>query len=284
MEHPAISPGRVAVVTGAASGIGLAVAKRLAHKGMSVCLADRDEQTLRAAVQNIDGDVFGHVTDVADFASVQALRDAVVERYGEVGFLLNNAGIGGRGATSWSGLDVWQRILSVNLWGVVHGLHAFAELMIRQGTPCAIVNTGSKQGITNPPGNPAYNVSKAGVKFLTECLAHELRSIDGCRVSAHLLVPGFTYTGMIAAFVPEKPPAAWTPDQVAERLLERIGRGDFYVVCPDNDVTEAMDHARMQWNLDDMIRNRPALSRWHPDFGARFEQHMRDALETAPRA
>jgi NAD(P)-dependent dehydrogenase (short-subunit alcohol dehydrogenase family) len=279
MGHPAIAPGRVAIVTGAASGIGLAVAKRLAAEGLRVCLADRDGERLRSAVPEIDGEVFGHVTDVADFASVQGLRDAVVERYGEVGFLMNNAGIGGRGATSCSGLDVWQRILSVNLWGVVHGLHAFVELMIQQGTPCAIVNTGSKQGITNPPGNPAYNVSKAGVKAITESLAHELRSIDGCRVSAHLLVPGFTYTGMIAAFVPQKPPAAWTPDQVAERLLERIGHGDFYVICPDNDVTEAMDHARMQWNLDDMIRNRPALSRWHPDFSTEFEQYMRDTLK-----
>jgi NAD(P)-dependent dehydrogenase (short-subunit alcohol dehydrogenase family) len=162
---------------------------------------------------------------------------------------------------------------------VVHGLHAFADLMIRQNTPCAIVNTGSKQGITNPPGNPAYNVSKAGVKAVTESLAHALRSIDGCQVSAHLLVPGFTYTGMIAAFVPDKPPAAWTPDQVAERMLERIGRGDFYVICPDNDVTEAMDHARMQWNLDDMIRNRPALSRWHADFRTEFEKYLRDALK-----
>ncbi len=276
MDHPAISEGRVAVITGGASGVGLAVGEALAGKGLKVCLADRNEEELETAVSGIGGETFGHVTDVSDVASVASLKDVVLDRWGEVGFLMNNAGISGRGATAWEGLEMWQQILSVNLWGVVHGLQVFTDLMIRQGTPCAIVNTGSKQGITNPPGNAAYNASKAGVKSVTESLAHELRGVEGCQVSAHLLVPGFTYTGMISRFIPEKPPAAWTSDQVAQRLLEAMGRGDFYVICPDNDVTVEMDHARMQWNLNDMIENRPALSRWHPDYADAFERFVED--------
>ena len=179
------------------------------------------------------------------------------------------------------GYDGWQRVLGVNLWGVVHGVHAFSQLMIDQGTPCAIVNTGSKQGITNPPGDTAYNVSKAGVKTLTEALAHQLRTIENCRVSAHLLVPGFTFTGLTRRRVAEKPPAAWYPEQVVDELLKRMARGDFYVICPDNDVTTAMDNARVRWNTDDIVKNRPALSRWHPDFEAEFAQYMRSETNDA---
>ena len=279
MDHPAIAPGRVAVITGGASGIGLAAARAFAERGMRVCIADRNEEALEAAVCQVGGDCIGHVTDVADFASVQKLRDAVLERFGEVAVLMNNAGTSARGIGSWRGIDGWQQILGVNLWGVIHGMQAFADGMIAAGQPGAIINTGSKQGITNPPGNPAYNVSKAGIKAATEHLAHELRETEGCQVTAHLLVPGFTYTGMIAAFVPEKPAAAWTSEQVVARLLESMGRGDFYVICPDNDVTEAVDRGRMQWNLDDMAQNRPALSRWHPAYAEAFATFMRDYEE-----
>jgi short-subunit dehydrogenase len=128
--------------------------------------------------------------------------------------------------------------------------------------------------MTNPPGDAAYNVSKAGVRSVTESLAHELREIDGCEVTAHLLVPGFTYTGLTKKRLPQKPAAAWLPEQVAEELLKRMGAGDFYVLCPDNDVTVAMDHARLQWNTGDVIENRPALSRWHADYAVQFAAHM----------
>ncbi len=275
--HPAIQQDRVAVITGGASGIGLAVAQRLAAAGMRICLADRDEERLHAAVTTIDGEVFGQVTDVASLQDVQRLKAAVIDRYGEVAFLMNNAGVGGGGG-AFKRYDGWQKVLGVNLWGVINGLQTFVADMIAQGSPCAVVNTGSKQGITNPPGDAAYNVSKAGVRSVTESLAHELRNIDGCQVTAHLLVPGFTYTGMIKAHVPEQPPAAWSPEQVADELLTRVSAGDFYVICPDNDVTPAMDNARMQWNLDDVIYNRPALSRWHEDYKSQFDQFMTERL------
>ncbi len=280
MNHPAVAPGRVAVITGGASGIGFAAAKRFVELGLKVCIADVDASAVARAQQQLGSNAIGVQTNVADLAQVERLRDRVIGEFGEVAVLMNNAGIGGGGGP-WSGYDGWQRVLGVNLWGVVHGVQTFTQLMIDQGTPCAIVNTGSKQGITNPPGDTAYNVSKAGVKTLTEALAHQLRSTENCRVTAHLLVPGFTYTGLTKRHVAEKPAAAWYPEQVVEELLTRMARGDFYIICPDNDVSTAMDNARVQWNTDDIVRNRPALSRWHPDYAAEFAQFMRSKTNDA---
>ncbi len=273
MNHAAIAPGRSAVITGGASGIGFAAAQRFIDIGMRVCIADVDADALAKAQQTLGKNAIAVATDVADLAAVERLRDRVIDTFGEVAILMNNAGTGGGGGP-WTGYAGWQRVLGVNLWGAVHGVHAFAPTMIAQGTPCAIVNTGSKQGITNPPGDTAYNVSKAGIKTLTEALAHQLRNTEKCRVTAHLLVPGFTYTGLTRRRLPEKPPAAWHPEQVVDELLRRMGAGDFYIICPDNDVTTAMDNARLQWNTDDIIKNRPALSRWHPDFAAEFAAYM----------
>jgi short-subunit dehydrogenase len=129
-----------------------------------------------------------------------------------------------------------------------------------------IVNTGSKQGITTPPGNPAYNVSKAGVKSYTEALAHELRNLPASKVSAHLMIPGWVHTGMTAASGAPKPDGAWSADQAVEFMLASLERGDFYILCPDNDVPRSLDEKRIAWAAGDIIENRPALSRWHPDF------------------
>jgi NAD(P)-dependent dehydrogenase (short-subunit alcohol dehydrogenase family) len=150
--------------------------------------------------------------------------------------------------------------------------------MIDEGRPAVIVNTGSKQGITAPPGDTAYNVSKAAIKTLTEGLQHTLRNTPGCQVSAHLLIPGFTFTGMTRRGA-EKPPAAWTADQVAGFMLERLAAGDFYILCPDNDVTRETDNKRIAWAAADLTQNRPALSRWHPDYKAAFDAFMAEEGE-----
>jgi len=277
MSHPALVPGAVAVVTGGAAGIGLASAVRFARLGLKVCVADLGAARLAEAAAILTeaaGDAAAVMTmeaDVSDRAALAALEAAVAARFGGTDVLMNNAGI-------QPGSDVlgppgnWERVLAVNLWGVVHGTQVFVPAMIARGRPGLVINTGSKQGITTPPGDPAYNVAKAGVKTFTEALQHTLRNTDGARLSAHLLIPGFVWTGLTAGDRTEKPAAAWTPDETADFMLERLAAGDFYILCPDNDVPRALDERRILWAAGDIVENRPPLSRWHPDYAEAFAE------------
>ncbi|MEX0303401.1 MAG: SDR family NAD(P)-dependent oxidoreductase [Leisingera sp.] len=278
MYGQALAAGGLAVVTGGASGVGFAAAERFAQGGLGVVLADLPGEALDQAAEKLRGiaqpgtPVLAVPSDVCDAASVQALADTAFDA-GEVAVLMNNAGIA-RPSGSWEEPDAWRAMIEVNLFGVLNGVQAFLPRMIAAARPAVVINTGSKQGITTPPGNPGYNVSKAGVKVLTEMLAHDLRQAEA-PISAHLFVPGFTYTGMIARFMPEKPDAAWTSEQTVDHLLTRMEAGDFYILCPDNDVTPERDKRRITWALGDIVENRPPLSRWHPDYAdafAKFEQ------------
>ena len=276
MPHPVIAPDHVAVITGGASGIGFAAAERFARLGMKVCIADIGGDRLHDAETKLSSvapggaaSILAVATDVSDAGSVAELDAAVRNRFGGTDVLMNNAGIQ-PGSKMFGQLDNWQRILSVNLWGIIHGTQIFAPAMIARGRPGLIINTGSKQGITTPPGDPAYNVSKAGVKAFTEALAHELRNTSGCRITAHLLIPGFVFTPLTAHGRQEKPAAAWTPEQTVDFMLTRLEAGDFYILCPDNDVPRTLDERRILWAAGDIVENRPALSRWHPDYAEQF--------------
>ena len=273
-------PGKTAVITGGAKGIGLAAAERFVRDGMNVLIADRDETALREAVARLEpmargSKVVPQTCDVTDLAQLEALRETAVGTLGGVHCLMNNAGVGIRVGAPWENLDELRTTLEINLFAVIYGCHAFIPAMLEAGAPGVVINTGSKQGITRPPGNYAYNLSKAGVLAYTESIAHAFRVTGGCQLTAHLFVPGFVYTPMVASFVPEQPPFAWTAAQTVEYMVPCVDRGDFYILCPDNETTRETDEMRIRWAADDLIKNRPALSRWHPDFKAEFEAYMK---------
>jgi NAD(P)-dependent dehydrogenase (short-subunit alcohol dehydrogenase family) len=277
VSHPALTSGAVAVITGGASGIGLAAAESFARAGLKIGIADLGEDRLAKAAERIaaaapggKADVLTLATDVSRIEDVRKLQAAVVARFGGVDILMNNAGIG-PGSTIFGPRENWEKILGVNLWGVINGTQVFGPAMVKRDRPGLIINTGSKQGITTPPGNPAYNVSKAGVKTFTEALQHELRNTPDCKISAHLLIPGFVFTGLTAGSRVEKPAGAWTPEQTVAFMLERLEAGDFYILCPDNETTRALDERRMLWAAGDIVENRPPLSRWHPDHAEAFK-------------
>ncbi|MCS3926497.1 NAD(P)-dependent dehydrogenase (short-subunit alcohol dehydrogenase family) [Bradyrhizobium elkanii] len=279
MPHSAIVKDNVAVITGGASGIGLAAALAFARAGLKVCIADVDQARLAEAATKLSSVtpatyVMTFAVDVGKAESVTELERAVRERFGGTDILMNNAGIQ-PGSTLFAEPDNWQRIIAVNMWGIINGSRIFAPNMIARGRRGLIINTGSKQGITTPPGDPAYNVSKAGVKAFTEALQHELRNTKDCRITAHLLIPGFVFTGLTAKGRTEKPAGAWTAEQTADFMLARLEAGDFYILCPDNDVPRALDEKRMLWAAGDIVENRPPLSRWHPDYADAFAKFVK---------
>ena len=282
MTHPAITPGNVAVITGGAGGIGLAAAHHFAKAGLKVCIADRGPDRLRSAAEALAASAKGGSagilaveTDVSRLADVQNLHEQVTQRFGGVDILMNNAGIQ-PGSGMFGPAQNWQDVLAVNLWGVIHGTQTFVPAMLKRNRPGLVINTGSKQGITTPPGDPAYNVSKAGVKVFTEALAHELRNTEGCQITAHLLIPGFVFTGLTARGRTEKPAGAWTPEQTVAFMLERLEAGDFYILCPDNEVTRPLDEKRILWAAGDIVENRAPLSRWHSDYAGKFSAYLKE--------
>ena len=279
MPHSAIVKDNVAVITGGASGIGLAAALAFARAGLKVCIADVDQARLAEAATKLSSvtpatHVMTFAVDVSKAESVTELERAVRERFGGTDILMNNAGIQ-PGSTLFGEPDNWQRIIGVNMWGIINGSRIFAPGMIARGRRGLIINTGSKQGITTPPGDPAYNVSKAGVKAFTEALQHELRNTKDCRITAHLLIPGFVFTGLTAKGRTEKPAGAWTAEQTVDFMLARLEAGDFYILCPDNDVPRELDEKRMLWAAGDIVENRPPLSRWHPDYADAFAKFVK---------
>lgn len=281
--HPVIHPGRVALITGAASGIGRAAAIEFAKLGLKVALADIDEEKLIETGEKCSEILRGNnvltvPTDVSKLDQVVKLRDRVYEVWGEVAVLMNNAGVADKG-TSWDGIENWREVFDVNMFGIVNVQQTFLPSMIHQENPAIVINTGSKQGITNPPGNAAYNASKAAVKSLTESLAYELRERPSCDVTAHLLIPGWTFTGLTGAKdEAEKPAGAWTPEETVLYMLDKVREGEFYILIPDNETKREVDQLRIMWAAADIAEGRPALSRWHPNWKALYEEYIRDGL------
>jgi NAD(P)-dependent dehydrogenase (short-subunit alcohol dehydrogenase family) len=188
-----LTRGKVAVITGAASGIGRALARGAAERGLKLALADIDEPALdEVTVDLIAGgaDAIAVPTDVRDPAALDALRDAALSAYGAVHLVCNNAGVAGGGRTWEVPLEMWRWVLDVDLWSVIHGVRTFVPVLVEQDEG-HIVNTASVAGLTTPPGFGPYTVAKHGVVALTETLRREL---DDTGVGVSVLCPSFVRT------------------------------------------------------------------------------------------
>ena len=271
---------RVAVITGGASGIGRAAARHCAAAGMRIVIVDVHLQKL-AAVRDELAAVVGpaHVSaelaDVADPDATTALARRVETEWEAPSLLMNNAAafVAGGAGGILDPITNWQRLFAVNVLGIVNGVQAFLPKMLEAGRRARIVNTGSKQGLTNPPGNPAYNSTKAAVNAYTQNLERDLRERPGSHVSAHLLIPGWTTTGDAV-----HRQGAWLPEQVIGHMAAALERDAFFILCPDDETPNATDHKRIVWNAMDIVLDRPALSRWHPDYKDAFAAFMQKDL------
>jgi NAD(P)-dependent dehydrogenase (short-subunit alcohol dehydrogenase family) len=255
--------GKVAVVTGAASGIGRGMAERLAMEGMKVVLADVEEKALDAAVRDLrqrEFDVTGVLTDVSKPESVDALAERAFAAYGKVHFLHNNAGVSGGGPGNlWDqSLQTWQWVFGVNFWGVVNGIRAFLPRMLAQDEPGHVLNTASIMGLT--PGGSIYGATKHAVVSVSETLFTQLKAIDA-RVGVSVLCPGHVPT-RITSSLRNRPNELWdggerpsddelaqrdsmwaerglnslTPAQVADKVVAAVKAGDFYILPHENDL------------------------------------------------
>ncbi|KAL2069734.1 hypothetical protein VTL71DRAFT_14413 [Oculimacula yallundae] len=281
-SNPVFAKGNLAVITGGASGIGLALATKCAGYGMKVIIVDNNASNLSDAKETINGDVETLEMDVSKIEDFEKLKNKITKDYsGKISLLVLNAGIGLK--SDWTDSAYFHKIMDVNLFGVIHGLNTLLPLTTTSSSassPSSIVITGSKQGITNPPGNPAYNASKAAVKALAEHLSYDLAK-SSPSTSVHLLVPGWTFTGLSgnSPFAKgeakkEKPEGAWSSEQVVEFLEGKMGEGKFYVLCPDNDVSEETDRKRMLWTANDAVMGRPPLTRWREEYKDEAEKWM----------
>ncbi|EHK98998.1 hypothetical protein M7I_5150 [Glarea lozoyensis 74030] len=226
---------------------------------MNVIICDINTENLssaQTALEKVDGS--GKVKtlqlDVSQIENWEKAKELVESEFeNKLHLLALNAGRSiAAPSKPWSDPSYFTNTLATNTFGITNGL-------------C------SKQGITNPPGNAAYNASKAAVKSLAESLSFTLK--DKKNTSVHLLVPGWTFTGMTGGGgVKEKPKGAWFPGQVVEYLVQKMQEGKFYVIVPDNDVSEEMDRKRMLWDRLDLVEGRPPLTRWRREFDGEFRE------------
>jgi NAD(P)-dependent dehydrogenase (short-subunit alcohol dehydrogenase family) len=237
--------GKVAVVTGGASGIGKAMARRFAAAGMHVVIADIEQGALDATAAELG--VVGVRTDVADADSVAALAASVVDRFGTAHVLCNNAGVGGGGVIARATLKDWKWVIDVNLWGVIHGIHHFLPLMLANDDGGHLVNTASMAGLSSWPGIGPYNATKYAVVGISETLAIELADT---KVGVSVLCPGLVETNIFTSqrnrpteLRNDRPnlaarsvnstirtSAGLDPAVVADQVLAAIEAGEFWII------------------------------------------------------
>jgi NAD(P)-dependent dehydrogenase (short-subunit alcohol dehydrogenase family) len=265
---------KVAVITGAASGIGRALADRCVQEGMRVVLADVEVEALTKAEVSLKASgatVLAVRTDVSRARDVEALAERAREAFGAVHLLCNNAGVATEAAVWESSIAEWEWVMGVNLWGVIHGVRVFVPLMLAQDTECHIVNTASMAGLISGPGVGAYKVTKHGVVTLSETLYHELAE-RGAKVKVSVLCPGIVNTRILESarnrpgHVPtEAPgpssgarwevlrqlvPAGMPPGQVADAVFGALRKGQFYIL------TDPEGKESVRTRMEDILQDR----------------------------
>jgi NAD(P)-dependent dehydrogenase (short-subunit alcohol dehydrogenase family) len=266
---------KVAVITGAASGIGRGLADHCAQEGMQIVLADIEEKALFKAAEEMKAGgarVLAVPTDVSNIADVQSLAQKTLETFGAVHLLFNNAGVGA-GTSVWESTQAdWEWVMGVNLWSVIYGVRMFVPIMLNQDTPCHIVNTASDAGVTSGPGLGIYKVTKHGVVTLSETLYHEL-SLQGSKVKVSVLCPGFVNTQIMDSdrnrpvelqntsaqgtldatliqMMRQAVQAGLSPQEVADRVFEAIRQEEFYIL------THPETKERVQIRMEDILQDR----------------------------
>ena len=272
--------GKVAIVTGSSRGIGKASALALAEHGAKVVISSRKQEACNAVADEINGR-FGEgaaiavAANISDKDALQHLVDETRRAFGRIDILVCNAASNPYyGPLAGISDDQFRKILDNNILSN-HWLIQMVAPEMRERGEGSIIIISSIGGLRGSPVIGGYNVSKAGVKVATEALAHELRNIAGVKITAHLLIPGFVWTHLTKAGRTEKPSGAWTPEQTVDFMLTSLDRGDFYILCPDNEVDRATDEKRILWAAGDVVENRPPLSRWHKDFGDKFKAYLK---------
>ena len=266
----------VAVITGAASGIGRGLAERFAAEGMKVVLADVEEEALAklaAALETKGATVLAVKTDVSNAADVENLAAQTLDTFGAVHILCNNAGVACSRPIWEHTVADWEWVLGVNLWGVVHGIRTFVPCMLAQGDACHIVNTASILGLVGGGGTGIYKVSKHGVVVLSEVLADELAQ-KGANIQVHVLCPGWVRTGILDS-ERNRPGALQNPDIEAPPLQQTLGGSG----NARAEMEAGMSPAEVAEHVYNAIQDGTFYIHTHPEHKAWIRERMERILE-----
>lgn len=267
--------GKVAVVTGGASGIGYGLAQRALEEGMKVVLADIEEDALaqaRSKLLAISDQVLVVRTDVSLAEEVASLADTAFEHFGGVHLLFNNAGVGGGRSVAGSSLADWQWLINVNLWGVIHGIHCFVPRMLRQGEACHVVNTASIAGLITHPGTGVYQATKHAVVALSEACYLEMLA-GGLPLGVSVLCPGFVRTRILEA-TRNRPQALANPPESAPPTPQQMAMFEHFKASIDN----GMPPAEVADKTFAAIREGRFYIMTHPEHQAQIAERMENIM------